>query len=334
MKHFLENYNGEDYYLYTISNNDLEISVSEYGATLCNFKYHGLDIVQGFENVHSYIDDVRYMNATIGRVCNRIEKGRFILNNKEYHVPINNGPNSLHGGNKAFDTRHWKIKEEDNKLICHYLSKDGEEGYPGNLDVEVVYELLDDGLKYSYRGQSDEDTLLNICNHAFFNINGVTSDSILDDYLFINADYIGMVDSDGCTHNEVLEVSNTPFDFRKRKKIGQDIDIRHEQIVNANGYDHHYIIKGEGFRHFCTYDNNKLELEVYSDLPGMHLYSSNFLEGNSKGKMNATYPRRSAICFETQYYPNAINCKDHKKPILLKDEKMYHETLFIIREMN
>lgn len=333
MKRFLEHYNGQDYFLYTISNRNFKLSVTDYGATICNFEYRGIDIVQGFENVSSYANEVKYMNAAIGRVCNRIEKGEFTLNNQKYHLAINNGPNCLHGGLKGFDCQKWILEIVDNTIICKYHSPDNEEGFPGNLDIEIRYELLEDGLSFSYNATSDKDTLCSICNHAFFNLNGADSTSILEDNLMINSDEIAMVDKDGLTHNEKLDVTNTPFDFRSRKKIGLNINDNHSQIINANGYDHHYIIKGEGLRHFLTYDNHHLSMEVYSDMPGVHVYSGNFLEGIAHGKLGNNYPPRSAICFETQYYPNAINCNLSEAPILKANSYQKHTTIFKIKEI-
>lgn len=333
MKSLLETYGGQDYYLYTITKGNLEIAVTDYGATLCSFKYKGMDIVQGFENVHGYVEDVKYMNATIGRVCNRIAKGKFELNGKTYSLAINNGPNTLHGGINGFDTKKWQAKEDDDQLIFKYLSQDMEEGFPGNLAVEIIYKLEEDSLIYQYRAISDADTLVNICNHAFFNLNGAAADSILQDHLQIDADYIGMVDRDGLTGESLLDVNGTPFDFRKRKRIGADIETKHPQLINGNGYDHHFVIKGKGMRHFCTYDNGKLQLEVFSDLPGMHLYSGNYLDGHARGKQGNNYPRRSSICFETQYYPNAINLQKQIKPILKANELMEHTTRYMIKEI-
>ncbi|MCI5773220.1 MAG: galactose mutarotase [Erysipelotrichaceae bacterium] len=332
MEKDLETINGITYHLYSIKNHDIEISVCDYGATLCTFKYKGQDIVQGFENVKGYMEEVPYMNATIGRCCNRIKDGEFTLNGQTYHVPINNGPNSLHGGITGFDKVKWNIKVDTDKIVCEYLSVDKEEGYPGNVKVQVVYRLLAHGLEYSYEATSDQDTLLNICNHAFFNLNGPQSTTILNDHLTIYAHKIGIVDKDGCTLNDTLDVKDTPFDFTSRKTIGRDIMLDHLQLLNGNGYDHHYIIDGEGFRKFCEYDNDKLILSVYSDLPGMHLYTGNYLDGQAHGKNGGNYPARSAVCFETQYYPNAINCQDHLKPILNKGEKINHITQFIIKE--
>ena len=329
----LECIDNIQYHLYTISNDDFEISVSDYGATLFNYKYHDIDIVRGFDNVDGYINDVKYMNATIGRVCNRIKDGHFVLNGTDYYLYQNNAGNCLHGGKEGFDTKKWDVSVNDNQIICTYLSKDMEEGFSGNLQVKVVYTLLANGLQFAYEATSDKDTLCNICNHAFFNINGCDSKTVLNDHLMINANKIGMIDSDGCTLNDTLDVDNTPFDFRKRKLIGKDIDSDHIQILNAHGYDHHFIIDGEGFRKFGTYDNGKLALDIYSDLDGMHVYSGNFLDGTSNGKNGNNYPFRSSICFETQYYPNAINTTDHVKPILRKNEVFRHVTRYLVREI-
>ena len=332
MKRLLENYQGIDYYLYEIKKGPFRLTISEYGATICNFEYQGIDLVQGFENVHSYVEEVKYMNAVIGRVCNRIALGQYHLNGQTYQLYVNNGPNCLHGGKEGFDAKKWNLDIVGDSIVCHYISKDQEEGFNGNVDIYLVYTLLEDGLRFAYSATSDEDTPLSICNHAFFNINGLSSKSILEDELLINANKIAKVDADGLSLEETLDVEGTPFDFRQFKKIGQDINANHPQIQNAQGYDHHFIIEGEGLRHFATYQNNYLMMEVYSDLPGMHLYSANYLAGNYHGKDSNNYPRRSSICFETQYYPNAINMKEPLKPILKKNEIMYHETQFIIKE--
>lgn len=334
MKKELETVDGIQYSMYSISNSDVSISVTDYGATLCNFVYKGTDIVQGFENVSGYINEVKYMNATIGRVCNRIGNGTFTLNAKTYHVPVNNGPNCLHGGINGFDTKLWECQESEHQLVFTYTSVDGEEGFPGNVTVKVTYELLDDGLAYSYEATSDQDTLVSICNHAFFNLNGPTSTTILNDYLQVNATKIACVDANGLTQEETLTVKDTPFDFTTRKLIGQDITSNHPQITNAKGYDHHFIIDGDGLRHFGTYDNNRVAMDIYSDLPGMHIYSGNYLEGIAHGKQENTYPCRSSICFETQYYPNAINLTEPIKPILKANQTMKHTTQFRLKEIN
>ena len=320
-----------NYYLYKLENDKFILEVTDYGATLVSFilKDKNVDVVFGFDDVRGYAEDVPYMGASIGRVCNRIGKGKFILNNNEYILNINNGPNSLHGGNVGFDKKLWDIKKEDNKLICTYFSKDNEEGYPGNLNVKVTYELLNDGFSYVYEGKSDKDTIFSMTNHAFFNFNGPNSNTVLDHKVKCYVDKVAKVDKDGLTLEETFDVSNTPFDFRDFKEIGKDIDEDFEQLINGSGYDHHFIVEGNSFRKMATCKANGIVMDVYSDLPGFHMYTGNFLDGNAKGKNKGTFPRRSAVCFETQYYPNAINYSLEKKPILRKNEVKKHRTEFI-----
>lgn len=317
-------------YLYTIENNKFIMSVCDYGATLVSFviKEKNIDIIQGFDSVDGYVNQVVYMGATIGRVCNRIKNGEFELDGIKYKLNINNGPNSLHGGINGFNSVFWDIEVSANSIICKYFSKDGEEGYPGNLNVKVVYSLMDDGLRFEYEGISDKDTLFSLTNHAFFNFYGPTSNSVLEHELVINANHIGMVDENGQTLEELMNIVNTPFDFRNKKKIGIDIDIDNQQLINGNGYDHHYVIEGNGYRKMLECYGNKIKMNVYSDLDGFHLYSGNFLDGKSKGKFNGSFPRRSAVCFETQYYPNSINYSSKKAPILKANILKKHLTDF------
>lgn len=317
--------------LYTVENNHCILKVTDYGATIVSFvlKDKGVDVIQGFDDVDGYVNDVPYMGGSIGRVCNRIAEGKFILNNVGYKLNINNGPNALHGGIKGFDKVIWDVEVNDDQIICKYLSRHLEEGYPGNLNVVVTYTLLSNGFRYEYEGISDQDTLFSMTNHAFFNLNGPTSDSVLDHELIIKADYIAKVDQDGQTLNELLAVKDTPFDFNHPKKIGKDIEVKHPQIINGNGYDHHYLIAGEGFRKMVECYANNIRMSVFSDLPGFHLYSGNFLNGTAKGKLNGNFPRRSAVCFESQYYPNAINYDDYEKPILYANTLRKHKTEFL-----
>lgn len=324
-------HNGNNYSLYTLENDKFILRVTDYGATITSFilKDRQIDVVFGFDNVYGYINDVPYMGGSIGRVCNRIAKGEFYLNNAKYKLGVNNGPNSLHGGMVGFDKVLWNIEQLDNKIKCSYFSCDGEEGYPGNLKVTVTYTLLDNGFRYEYEGISDKDTLFSMTNHAFFNFNGPNSLSVLDHKLRIKSDYIACVDKDGQTLDKLMSVKGTPFDFNDFKEIGIDIEENNSQLINGNGYDHHYVIDGEGFRKMVECTCNNIFMSVYSDLPGFHLYSGNFLDGNSHGKNGGKFPRRSAVCFETQYYPNAINTKDQIKPILKANSILKHKSEFI-----
>lgn len=320
------------YNIYKLSNDNIELSICDYGATLTEFKYKGKDLIQGFDTPEGIMSGEKYMNATIGRVCNRIKDGNFELNGVKYQVPVNNGPNSLHGSNNGFDTKKWDITVEDNTFVCKYVSVDGEANYPGTVTVIARYELLEDGFAFSYEATTDKDTLCNITNHAFYNLNGPASKTILDQELTIHADMVGCVDADGCATGEMIDVTDTPFDFRVKKLIGKDIDVKHPQIVNGSGYDHHFVVKGEGFREHCSIETENLRMRVFSDLPGFQLYSSNFLDGHLNGKENGNYPYRSSICFETQYYPNAINIEGVVKPILTKGKAMQHRTEYRIEE--
>lgn len=322
---------GMDALLYTIENDAIKISVCNYGATLVSLvlKHKGIDVVQGFTCVQGYQNEVQYMGQTIGRVCNRIGKGVFTLNDVEYHVPTNNNGNSLHGGDHGFDQKIWSVDVQGDKIICTYLSPDGEEGYPGNCNVTVAYTLLDDGIRFDYEGTTDKDTLFNITNHSFFNLDGPTSESVLEHKIKINANYFAGVDENGCTHDEIYQVKDTAFDFMEFKTIGQDINNDEIQLKNGSGYDHHFLVFGEGFRKFAVCQGKNVEMTIFSDCPGVHLYSSNFLDGTSvHGKEGGKFPYRSSICFETQYYPNAIQTESFEKPILRKGEVCHHKTEF------
>lgn len=317
-------------YLYTLENDFCKITATDYGATLVSLiiKDRNIDVVQGFDSVYGYENEVEYMGQSIGRVCNRIGKGQFILNGHQYNSSINNNGNSLHGGKEGFNRKLWKCESEDNKLVFTYFSKDGEEGYPGNLEVIVTYELLCDGVGYSYEGISDQDTLFSMTNHSFFNLDGLDSDTILNHELKINASSFAGVDENGCTFDDVYEVKGTAFDFREFKKIGKDIGSDEIQLKNGTGYDHHFLVEGQGFRHFLTCKGKSIEMNVYSDLPGFHMYTANFLDNTCHGKLQKSFPQRSSVCFETQFYPNAIQSEKQIKPILKKGVLVKYHTEF------
>ena len=315
---------GVEYSLYTIENDFLKISVSDYGACLVDFinKGNSTNIIKGFDDVSKYAENDSYMGMSVGRVCNRIGKGRFTLNGKEYQLYINNGPNSLHGGKYGLSFRKWDIEiEESNILTCRIFSEDMDEGYPGNLEVEVKYILEGNSLIYQYSGKSDQDTLLSMTNHAYFNLNGRDSDSIENHRLRINCDEVASIDKDGLSLAHSFDVGGTPFDFRQFKKIGEGLKSFHEQLRLGHGYDHHFISKEDDKLILDCY-GDKCELKIYSDLPGLQMYTANFLP-----------EKRSAVCFETQYYPNAINYENRVSPILKKDTVVRHRTKYIISEV-
>jgi len=315
--------NGINYNLYTIENDFLKISVSEYGACLVNFidKRNNTNIVKGFNDVSDYYENDSYMGMSVGRVCNRIGNGKFVLNDKEYNIPINNGPNSLHGGKKGLSFRKWDINIQDHNIICKIFSKDKEEGYPGNLEVEVKYILEGNGLTYQFSGKSDQDTLLSMTNHSYFNLNGRDSKTIANHKLFVNCNEVAKIDENGLSQSETFNVNDTPFDFREPRIIGECLKESNHQLELGNGYDHHFVIN-ETKQSIVECCGDKCELKIYSDLPGVQIYTANFLPD-----------KKSAICFETQFYPNAINYNNRKKPILKKNQVSRYTTKYIVSEV-
>lgn len=314
---------GLKYNLYTIENNFMKISVSDYGACLVNFidKRNDINIIKGFDDVSDYYKNDSYMGMSVGRVCNRIGEGKFTLQDKEYKLYINNGPNSLHGGENGLSFRRWDMIIQDNMIICNIFSKDGDEGYPGNVDIEVKYILEGNSLTYQYTGKSDKDTLLSITNHSYFNLNGRNSKTIENHNLKINSKEVALIDENGLAQSESFDVTGTPFDYREFRLIGDGLKSDHQQIIRGGGYDHHFIIEDENQPAIDCY-GDACELKIYTNLPGVQMYTANFLP-----------EPRSAVCFESQFYPNAINYNNRIKPILKKNEVMRYKTKYIVSEV-
>lgn len=322
---------GREVTLYTIENEHIIMKVMNYGATLVSLiqKDTGIDVVEGFDSVEGYLDQTSYIGASIGRTANRIEKGKFHLNGKEYTIPINNNGNCNHGGIEGFDKKVWHAVEENDQITFRYTSVDGEEGYPGNLFVKVTYRLLEDGLSISTEAASDADTLFAYTNHSYFNLD--ESEDAMNHEAMVHAQKYGLSDENGLTLNQFEDVENTPFDFRTFKTLNTDINEDNEQLKYGKGYDHHYVIEGEGFREMAVVKGKELELHAYSDYPGMHLYSANWLE-NKVGKKGHKYPERSAVCLEAEYMPNAINYPNiEPKPIVHASEVQKHEIQYRLK---
>ena len=334
MKEFGTVADGAKAHLYRLENEHVRLDVTDYGAGVVSLvvKDAGIDVVQGFDSVDGYISQVPYMGASIGRVCNRIARGTFPLNGKVYHTPVNNGPNTLHGGLSGFNDKLWKCTEAPAGLQFEYLSRDGEEGFPGNLSVKVAYELLDDGIAFTYSGSADQDTLFAMPNHMFFNLDGPRSLSALHHKITIPASFYGHVDKDGLATGEFRKVDNTPFDFRSGMELGLHIGEEQEDLKLGSGYDHHFCVDGSGFRRMVSCEGAKVAMEIRSDLPGFQMYSANFLDGSyAGGKEGGRFPRRSAVCFETQYAPNAVNYEGQLKPILKKGAVETHRTEYLFK---
>jgi aldose 1-epimerase len=328
--------------LYTLTNaHGVEISITNFGATVVSIKVPDRsgtlgDVVLGYDNVAGYETGTASFGATVGRYANRIAHGAFSLDGQQYTLAKNSGENSLHGGKIGFSKRWWDAKDVSTKtapaLQLEYLSKDGEEGYPGNLSVRVTFTLTDaDELQIAYRAITDKKTVLNLTNHSYFNLAG--SGTILDEKLMIAADKFSPVDSGMIPTGEARSVVGTPFDFLKPTVIGSRIEANDEQLKLGSGYDHNWILNSKGgakptFAASVTDPRSGRKLEVWTTEPGIQIYSSNFLDGTVKGKGGTAYVRRSAICLETQHFPDSPNHPAFPTTELLPGAKFWSATIY------
>ena len=321
---------GKSVYLFTIKNSKgMVAKITNYGGTLVSLivkdnKGEVDDVVLGYDKLEYYIKYKYFLGATVGRIANRIENSSFEINGTQYKVAKNEGENHIHGGIVGFDKVVWeeKLGEESNESIeLSYLSIDGEEGYPGNLNVRVRYTVTEDNeLKIEYFATSDKDTIVNLTNHSYFNLTGQGSGDVLKHKIMINSDKFTINDKYSIPTGEIAQVNNTPMDFRKLTYIGENISSDYEQIVFGNGYDHNWIINNSGEKlnkAAEVYDEKSGRvMEVYTTKPGVQFYSGNFLKGLEPGKGGTTYNKRGGLCLETQYFPNAINKVNFPSPIL------------------
>ena len=309
------NTQGEEVFLYTLENDQIAFSVMNYGAAMVSLihKPSGKNVLLGFDSVTGYINHDSHIGGFIGRTANRTKNAAFTLNNTEYHLTKNNGENHIHGGVNGFDRVMYEAKETKDSVVFHRLSKDGEEGYPGDLDVTVTYTLLEDGVSMKAEGTAvTQDTIFAMTNHNYYNLD--ESDSINAHRVMIPADYYAEDSDEGISQLPLLPVEGTPFDFRKEKALGKDIDCDDPQIAGNRGYDHHWAVRGEGLRTFAECRGEQLKLTVNSNLPGMHMYTANFLE--TTGRNNRSYHPHCAVCFEPEFIPNGINYEGVEKPIV------------------
>lgn len=335
---------GEQATLYIMTNKSgCKVSVCNYGATLVSVKVpdrmgNFADIVLGYDDVKGYETENNYFGATVGRCCNRIGKARFELNGKTYNLEKNDGNNHLHGGPNDFARAKFQtlIRKNDNSqyLSFHYISPDGEQNYPGNLDVTVSYTLTDTNeLIIHYTAVSDADTVCNITNHSYFNLSGHDSGDILSQEVRIYADYFTPSDKESIPTGEIKSVMGTPMDFREFHKVGERIDADFDQLKNAGGYDHNFVInKGKERLSPCA--------EMYDEKSGRHItfltttpcaqfYTGNYVSPQqTAGKCGAVYPRRAGMCMETQYAPDAVNQPNFTSTVL-KAGKTFDETTVI-----
>lgn len=325
------NADGVEVYLFTLTNdNGMKVKITNYGGIITSVfvpdKNGELgDVVLGFDNVSDYVKDNPYFGALIGRYGNRIANGKFTLDGKTYSLAINNPPNHLHGGPKGFHKVIWEPKEVKTDstvgLELKYKSKDGEEGYPGNLSVTVYYTLTNNNeIKIDYYATTDQKTVCNLTNHSYFNLKDDGVSDILDHELMIDADNFTPVDSTLIPTGKIEPVEGTPFDFRKPHKIGDHINADDQQIKYGRGYDHNFVLNGEmGKMRLvakASESNSGRILEVYTDQPGIQFYSGNFLDGTLTGKYGIVYKYRHGFCLETQHFPDSPNQPNFPSTVL------------------
>jgi aldose 1-epimerase len=329
--------------LYTLTNsNGVEVRAMNYGGIILSIRVPDRkgqlgDIVLGHESLEGYIPNPPFQGAVVGRYANRIANGTFTLDGKKYELPKNDGPNTLHGGLKGFDKVVWDGEplKGKNGVTFSYLSKDGEEGFPGNLKVKVTYTLTDSNeLVIDYEASTDKATPINLSQHTYFNLAGEGTSDILIHELMLNADRFTPVDKNLIPTGELRPVKGTPFDFTTPTKIGARIDDNYEQLVLGRGYDHNFVINRKSNDNGLVLAARVYEptsgrvLEVSTTEPGVQFYSGNFLDGSVTGKQGHVYKRRYGFCLETQHYPDSPNHPDFPTTILKPGETFRSQTVF------
>jgi aldose 1-epimerase len=345
-KAFEKNIDGKDVRLYSLQNkNGSKALITNYGGRLVALYVPDkseqlVDVVAGFSDVDGYQNSTEpYFGATIGRFGNRIAKGKFELNGKGYQIFTNNGVNTLHGGKKGFQDVVWDAKKIDPQTLeLSYLSKDMEEGFPGNLKVKVTYTLTaDNGLQVSYHAETDKTTVVNLTNHAFFNLNGAQSGTILNHLVEIKADKYTPVDATLIPTGILEAVKQTPFDFTTAKTIGERVDVDHEQLKYGKGYDHNFVLNAHDADQpvaIVTGDKSGIVMSVYTDQPGLQFYSGNFMEGKNtmKGKHKDDF--RTAFALETQHFPDSPNQPSFPSTVLKPGEIYQSSSTYKFKVIN
>jgi len=329
---------GKELSLLRLSSDNIEATVTNYGCAIMSLTVpdkngEQVDVVMGFDTPQEYIDQTCYVGTVIGRCANRIKNARFSINGKEYRLPANEGNNHLHGGTHGFWNVLWDIKESGpDYVIFEYLSPDGEEGYPGNFHCTVEYRLDGNKLCINYSGISDADTIMNLTHHGYYNLNGHQSGTIEDHIVMIDSDAITEIDSECISTGNILPLENTPFDLRTPRRIGDTLPLRHVQLEYGGGFNHNYVLDSSGgirkpAASLYSPDSG-ICMEVFTDLEGVHYYTSNYLDGTLHGKEGAVYDKYAAVCFETQHFPNAVNIENFPSPIIKSGDRTESTTIF------
>lgn len=337
---FQQTIDGKKVDLFVLSNETTDVAITNYGARIVSYfvpdkQGKKTDIVVGFDSLEGYLGaEERYYGAIVGRYANRIAKGKFSLDGEEYTLATNNAPNHLHGGKKGYQDVVWDVVEAaPESLTLRYFSPDGEEGYPGNMEITVKYSLSGNDLVMDYGATTDKATVFNITNHAYFNLNGQGSGTILDHQLMINADHYTPIDETSIPLGEIAPVEGTPFDFRTPATIGYRIEEEHEQLKNGTGYDHNFVLNTAGDQQLmlaagAVGDKSGIALEVLTTEPGIQLYTGNFMKAHHQIKYGFRDQRREAFCLETQHYPDSPNQPKFPSTVLKPGERFKSQTIF------
>lgn len=324
---------GKQTHLYQLQNgNGMKVYLTNYGARVVSIIVPdqdnvATDVALGYDNLSSFQKKGEpFFGALIGRYGNRIAKGRFSLGNQAYQLQLNDGTNTLHGGVDGFYGKVWEAKKiNDHTLEMSYFSKDGEAGYPGNVNVTVIYTVTqENALQIDYKATTDKETILNLTNHTYFNLNGEGNPTITDHELILHANQYTPVDSTLIPTGQIAAVKGTPFDFTEAKLISKDIAAQNEQLKFGKGFDHNFVLnKHDATEAVAKVRSRKtgIVLEVYTTEPGLQFYSGNFLTGQDKdGKGGKSYPHRSAFCLETQHFPDSPNHPNFPATVLKPGE--------------
>lgn len=318
---------NKEIYSYILKNSLIEVELTNYGASVLSISVPDktgkiTDVVLGYKNLEDYIKSDKFLGATVGRCANRIEDGIAKIGDKAIQLSQNDGNNHIHGGFSGLNKKIWDFKQIENGIEFSYLSPDGEEGYPGNLQIKVTYTLDNSALKTNYKAKSDKDTIFNPTNHTYFNLDG--NGDILEQYLRINSDFYTENDENSLPDGKICSVKNTPMDFRDFKRIGADIESEFEQIKFGKGFDNNWVVKdydGKLRTAAQAYSpKNGIKMEVLTDLPGLQFYSGNYLDAEFESRNNIKIDKRCGFCLECQYFPNAFKHDNFLKPILIADE--------------
>jgi aldose 1-epimerase len=357
------NADGEAVYTYELKKADLTAKVMNYGANLLELHVPDKDgnlsdVVLGYDKLEDYFVNDPGFGCCVTPVANRIGGAAFDLNGVHYELDQNDGKNNLHSGFHPFHRKIWNvIEEQDDEITFAYDGTDMECGFPGNIHIEITYKLWNNNsISITYRAKTDKDTIFNPTNHSYFNLNGHDSGSVMDHFVWLNADSITRANQESIPDGTITDVFDTPFDFRTEKRLNTDIDADYDQLVWAHGYDHNHILnlkdeaaefsaegyvsnafpltmkESDGFSvsHVGSLRSDKTgrKMDIYTDLPGIQMYSGNYLDSSHIGKGGKAYDFRGGIAFETQYYPNAINVPSFPQPVLKVGEEFKSRTVY------